>query len=336
MPTDCPCSALYLRRNALQSIGTSWDQLLCSTTFGLTPASVYLWWQEQYFHNLCLFLITIDLFQSLLIPSMKSVRGKNLRSSGDMQTTVSTQTAASVFTMGSEWSPWTWFPPTLRRPAPGSLGWNISWLVSVTKTVWPGGNVPVINILYPSHSCACSKSKWQHDYKHIMSWRIRPMAEQCNTHEPTWSLAAASHGYSRRSLRPTKTEMAPWALGRFTSCSTNSMWTYPSRKSERCFRWDMHPEADEESCPRCARPTIPALSFFYCSNYCNLAKLEMLIQGIGVTWLQSVGDVLMAVLQQCTVAEEQTVEHANSYVKLYVATEHCWCLLLLLTDTNTH
>ena len=87
-------------------------------------------------------------FQSLSIQSMKSVRGKSLRSSGGTRTTASTQTAASVFTTGSEWSPWTWSPRTQRRPAPGSLGWNTSWLVSATKTVWPGDNEPVINILY--------------------------------------------------------------------------------------------------------------------------------------------------------------------------------------------
>lgn len=81
---------------------------------------------------------------------MKSARAKSLRCSGGMQTTASTQTAASVFTTGSGWSPWTWSPPTQGRPAPGSLGWNTSWLVSVMKTVWPGGSAPVINILYPA------------------------------------------------------------------------------------------------------------------------------------------------------------------------------------------
>lgn len=65
---------------------------------------------------------------------------------------------------------------------------------------------------------------------------ISPKTHSNPEQEPMWSLTAASRGYSRLSLRPTKTEMAPWALGRFTSCSTNSMWIYPSRKSERCFR----------------------------------------------------------------------------------------------------
>lgn len=80
---------------------------------------------------------------------MRCVRGKSQRSSGVTQTTVSTQTAASVFTTGTVWSPWTWSPPTQRRPALGSLGWNTSWLVSVMKIVWLGGSAPVINILYP-------------------------------------------------------------------------------------------------------------------------------------------------------------------------------------------
>lgn len=79
---------------------------------------------------------------------MKSARGKSQRSSGGTQTTASIQTAVSVFTTESGWSPWTWFLPTLRRPAPGWLGWNTLWLVSAMKTVWPGGSVHVINILY--------------------------------------------------------------------------------------------------------------------------------------------------------------------------------------------
>lgn len=50
------------------------------------------------------------------------------------------------------------------------------------------------------------------------------------------ALTAASHGCSRRSLRLTKTETAPWASGRFTSCSTNSTSICPSRKSGRCSK----------------------------------------------------------------------------------------------------
>lgn len=79
---------------------------------------------------------------------MKCARGRSQRSSSDTQRTASTPTAASVFTTGSAWSLLTSSPPTERRPAPGSLDSNTSWLVSAMKTVWPGGNAPVINILY--------------------------------------------------------------------------------------------------------------------------------------------------------------------------------------------
>lgn len=79
---------------------------------------------------------------------MRSLRGRSQRSSGAMQTTALTQTAASVSTTGNVSSLWIWSPPTQRRPAPGSLGWNTSWLASAMKTVSPGGSAPVINILF--------------------------------------------------------------------------------------------------------------------------------------------------------------------------------------------
>lgn len=161
------------------------------------------------------------LFQYPLIPSMRSVRGKNRRSSGVTQKTVSTQTVASAFTTGTESSPWTWSPTMQRRCAPGSRGSSTWWPGSAMKTVWPADSALGINILYP---------------------RLHANGAVINSWDPVvfsdWALTAVAHGCSRPSPRLTKMEMVPWALGKFTSCSISLMSICPSRKSRTCFKWE--------------------------------------------------------------------------------------------------
>lgn len=54
------------------------------------------------------------------------------------------------------------------------------------------------------------------------------------------SLHLVANGWGRPFQKLTKMEMGIWALERFYSCSTSSMWTFPSRKSKKCSRYILY------------------------------------------------------------------------------------------------
>ncbi len=51
------------------------------------------------------------------------------------------------------------------------------------------------------------------------------------------SLHLVANGWDRPFQKQTKMETGIWALERFYSCSISSMWTFQSRKSEKCSRY---------------------------------------------------------------------------------------------------
>lgn len=78
---------------------------------------------------------------------MRSVRGWELKSSGDLPTITLIQTAASVFTMETMWNLLIWCPRMEKRQGPGLLALNTCWQASVTRTLWQKGNGHEINNL---------------------------------------------------------------------------------------------------------------------------------------------------------------------------------------------
>lgn len=101
---------------------------------------------------------TSPFLQLPLIPCTKWRREANLTSSIGMPTAASTRPAVSRCTMGTTWSPWTWWHLTQRRPEPGSPAFATWWPASAMKTRWPNGSAHMTNI--PFNVATWSAVSW--------------------------------------------------------------------------------------------------------------------------------------------------------------------------------